>query len=489
MGYPAGLRLQVILWYKIFTMKRLFTLMLASVITMGMAQAQQASRLVRVANMRDNGQGMLPVDSSHVIYKDNSRGINGTEYQYIQYLEGKTSCDTIVGFAYLSGNWQTGMHYQMTYDANGRLAMHHWLTPSGTGGALVSYQRVSFTRDGAGNITKELREQWNKNSNAWENYSQKLNEYTNNNLTKQTVQQWYNNAWANAQVAEYTWNGGLRTEYYFTSWNHMTGALYGKNKSVFSYNGSGHFIQVLVQDYDNNSSTYKDKSREVHTVDASGNILRTLSQTWNNGTWEDNSDLRFTYDSKGQNVRDTFEQWDATNNVWKPSLTYEYTYDDSGNNLDYILQLWDADSVKYIPSQKISQDWNSYNQLTRYHTYRWNKTTQVWEQVVGDYNNRYYYELYTPVPGSVRTQQMAADIKLYPIPARDVITLKISLEMQQDFTVRITDMQGSVVATWKENAAKNYTKQIPLHGLPNGNYLVTVNDGANSVTKQFSVVR
>ena len=464
--------------------------MLASVITVGMAQAQQASRLVRVGNMRDNGQGMLPVDSSHVIYKDNSRGINGTEYQYIQYLEGKTSCDTIVGFAYLSGNWQPGMHYQMTYDANGRLAMHHWLTPSGTGGALVSYQKVTFTRDGAGNITKELREQWNTTTNAWENYSQKLNEYAGNNLTKQTVQMWYNNAWANAQVAEYTWNSNnQKVDYYFTSWNHMTGALYNKNKSVYSYNGSGHFIQVLVQNYDNNSATYVDKSREVHTVDASGNILRTLSQTWNNGTWEDNSDLRYTYDSKGQNIRDTFEQWDAVNSVWKPSLTYEYTYDDSGNNLDYMLQLWNTDSARYIPNQRISQDWNSYNQLTRYHTYRWNMATQVWEQVSGDYDNKYYYELYTPTPGAVRMQQMAADIKLYPIPARDVITLKISEEMHNDFTVRITDMHGSVVTMWQENAAKTYTKQIPLHGLPNGNYLISVNDGVNGITRQFSVVR
>ena len=473
-------------------MKRLFTLILASFITVGMVQAQQASRLVRVGNMRDNGQGMLPVDSSHVIYKDNSRGINGTEYQYIQYLEGKTSCDTIVGFAYLSGNWQTGMHYQMTYDANGRLAMHHWLMPSGTGGALVSYQRVTFTRDGAGNITKELRELWNTTTSAWDNYTQKLNEYTNNNLTKQTAQRWHNSAWANDQVAEYTYNSNnQQVDYYFTSWNYMTGALYNKNKTVYTYNSSGHFIQLVTQNFDDPTQQYVDKYRELHTVDAAGNIVNTFAQNYNTATaaWDDLSNLRYTYDSKGQNVRDTFEQWDAVNSVWKPSLTYEYTYDDSGNNLDYILQLWNTDSARYIKDQRISQDWNSYNQLTRYHTYRWNKTTQVWEQVSGDRNNKYYYELYTPTPGAVREQQMAAGMKLYPIPARDVITLKISEEMHNDFTVRITDMQGSVVATWQENAAKNYTKQIPLHGLPNGNYLISVNDGVNGVTKQFSVVR
>lgn len=472
-------------------MKIFFTLFLASFIAMGMAQAQQASRLIRVANMRDNGQGMLPVDSSHVLYKDNSRGINGTEYQYIQYLEPKTSCDTVVGFMYYNSSWQTGMHYQMTYDGNGRIAAHHWLTPTGQGGALISYQRVTFTRDGAGNVTRELREQWNNTTSVWENYSQKLHEYTAGNHTKETRQMWYNGAWANDQLAEYTWNNGLRTEYYFSSWNYMTGALYNKNKSVYSFNGSGHFIQVLTQEYDNNSSTYKDKNREVHTVDANGNILRTLSQVWNsaNSVWDNTSDLRYTYDSKGQNVRDTFEMWDAGNSVWKPSLTYEYTYDDSGNNLDYVLQLWNTDSARYIRDQKISQDWNSYNQLTRYHTYRWNKTTQAWQQEVGDRDNKYYYELYTPAPASVLAQQMKADIKLYPVPASNVLTLKIAAEMHNDFTVFITNMQGSVVATWKENAAKNYSKQIPLHGMATGNYFITVNDGVNSITKQFSVVR
>lgn len=470
-------------------MKKIFTLISAALLVAGVADAQQQSRLVRVGNMRDNGNGMLPVDSSHVKYKDNSRGIDGTEYQYIQYLEGKNSCDTIEGLAYMSGSWVTGMKFEMTYDANGRISVHHMLRPSGAG-TRVSYQKVTFTYDASGNITKELREQWNTTTNAWENYSQKLNEYTANNLAKQTRQMWHNSAWANDQVAEYTYNNGLKQDYFFTSWNYMTGNLMNKSKTVYSYNGSGHFTQMLTQDYDANTATYKDKYREVHTVNAKGNILLTETANWNatGGVWDAYSKLAYTYDSKDRNVRDTFETWDAVNSKWKPSLTYEYTYDDSGSEIDFVLALWDTDSVKYIDDQRIMNDRNTLSQLTRYHTYRWNRTTMSWEQKPGDYDNKYYYELYTPAPGSVSAQQLANGLKLYPVPAGNVLTVKLAAAMHHDFTVSITDLRGSVITSWKEKAVHGYTKQIPLHGMANGNYLLTINDGTQSITKQFVVV-
>lgn len=78
---------------------------------------------------------------------------------------------------------------------------------------------------------------------------------------------------------------------------------------------------------------------------------------------------------------------------------------------------------------------------------------------------------------------------LYPVPASDVLNVDAKLQTGNEFYVTITDIQGQLMRSWKENATTHYKKQIPLNGMANGNYFITINSGAESISKQFTILR
>ena len=98
----------------------------------------------------------------------------------------------------------------------------------------------------------------------------------------------------------------------------------------------------------------------------------------------------------------------------------------------------------------------------------------------------YYYELYTADVNNIST--LPANVKLYPVPANNIMNLAVQWENAADFTVSITDINGRTVKSWSEKATPNYNRQIPVNDMPAGNYLITISNGSQTTTKQFSVI-
>lgn len=473
-------------------MKKFSTSLLATLSIFLAADAQQMSRLIGVHRLNSDGNTpaqLIPKDSTTVIYNSNARGMDHNGYIY---LHTTLKADTMDYLGFASGSGAIGRMYTfaLKYNANNMVSERLWLYPSAAplNSPLVNSRRNTYTYDANNNLIKEVEEKWNMSTSAWENFQQDIYVYNNGNLEKRTRQSWVNSAWVNYTETEYTYNNGLNTEYAYTLWNTANGQVTSKNKVIYTYDANGNMTMLTNQNYDLVNMVYNNTTRETHTLNASGDITHTLSEQWDNGTsaWKNYNQLMYSYDANGRNYRDTFETWDAVNSVWKPALAYQYLYDANGNNIDYTLQRWNTDSLKYINSEQLLYDYNSFDQQTRYHTYTWDKTNNTWGIGSNDYDTRYYYELYTADVNNIST--LPANVMLYPVPVNNILNLAVQWKNAADFTVSITDIYGRTVKSWSEKATPNYNRQIPVNDMPAGNYLITISNGSQTTTKQFSVI-
>jgi hypothetical protein len=69
--------------------------------------------------------------------------------------------------------------------------------------------------------------------------------------------------------------------------------------------------------------------RSTYTYDASGNMLSSLSESWEGGQWVNSSRDSYTYDANGNETSYQFERW--SNGQWEVGGTGICTYDSNGN--------------------------------------------------------------------------------------------------------------------------------------------------------------
>ncbi len=71
-----------------------------------------------------------------------------------------------------------------------------------------------------------------------------------------------------------------------------------------------------------------------------------------------------------------------------------------------------------------------------------------------------------------------ADVKIYPNPTQDIAHLQLKLSNAQALNVSITDVNGRIVFTKEPTiySAAKHTIDIPMHNLPQGNYVYRIDD-------------
>jgi len=243
--------------------------------------------------------------------------------------------------------------------------------------------------------------------------------------------------------------------------------------NTLSYDASGNLVKELRV-----SPVMPDTLMKLYTYNS--NKKRTSAITFKNG--------------KGYSL-DTFEM-------------YTFAYDAQGRN-DITWQSTERDSLtgNIKPLYKMH---NGYylSQLDYVQKYKWDeklKQYDIWDEYNFKYNTfGYISDLYESleqgkkmiVRGFIYThvwplaianpQPQPTIIQLYPNPAGEILTFRISIEEAQPFTASITDMQGRVLMQWNEAPAKTYTRTIPTAALPAGMYVLRV-DGKETTTRSFVV--
>lgn len=80
----------------------------------------------------------------------------------------------------------------------------------------------------------------------------------------------------------------------------------------------------------------------------------------------------------------------------------------------------------------------------------------------------------------------AMNLNIFPNPANDV--LNVSFEASGDYTITLTDMIGAVVSTSSySNLSGSQSIAIPVSGLTNGNYILSVSNGVGTSNKHVVI--
>jgi hypothetical protein len=149
-----------------------------------------------------------------------------------------------------------------------------------------------------------------------------------------------------------------------------------------------------------------------------------------------------------------------------------------------IKELWSDAQSKFVNESQTEWIYNGQN-LPEMVTTRSNWVNGNWLATTNDIQYRFYYQNY--FPSSVKSLAFDNSVNIFPVPASDAVTVDISWNNPEAFTVSLVDIKGSVLGCWKEQPTTSYKKQLDISQLPNANYFITVSSESYRTTKRIIV--
>lgn len=409
-----------------------------------------------------------PIDSSRYIYLTNFGGLPMDEV--IKY-------DTLKHMGWDGSNYIPGRISTQTINGNGWIMEERWYSVEGT---LTNGDfKGTYTRDGNGNCTEELWEEWDNGS--WVNEGRYLRGYDqNNNLLWEEEQTYMNNTWEPVDVSVYNYN---------------TANTIVRRVNAEYNAGTNQYDSTWLVNYYNNVNDQPDSiithdqvsgwvpyMRWRYTYGPGLNSYLILG-SWLNNAWHDGNQY-FTYTNTNNIVIG-----DSTlifqNNAWQRYRKGTATLDGNNRRIRYHTLQWNNNTNAYIDYSIDSMEYNSDGLISRRKSIRWNPTAGSWGYQA-DQDVRYYYEGYTAnVSGTQKA--MIGDLLVYPTLTSGNINVSMKWNEAQDFKVVIYDMQGRLVKQIGEKATKDYNRSIPVHELSPGNYILQIKGKNGSVQERFII--
>ena len=351
----------------------------------------------------------------------------------------------------------------------------------------------------------------NTSTMQWEISGRMQQQMANNRIMSSLFQSTNGSSWQDEQKTTYTYTNGLiaTTEYEHNggsgmeptsrltntynndmqitenvqeSWNNMTSQYVYSSRTVNHYNSNKQMDTTWNYSWNSMSAQWYQSGRNIITYTAGQSM--TLQQTYNGSAWNDFHRNTSTYDNKGNLILSESEMWNTGSSSWEKSSRTEYAYDNANNNIEEKAAHWDNGA--YVYHSKTNYTYNQFHRLLTEETQTWNASTSQWFYDTGDdYLSRYYYEPYT---NDVKTMASnMAVVKVFPMPARDAMTIATSFNQAQPISVTLTDMNGRVVQQFTEQAGMHFRKSIDVSGIPAGNYILNMTGTSEQASRLISI--
>jgi len=334
------------------------------------------------------------------------------------------------------------------------------------------YRKQTF--NDSNNVTELTYSTWRVSAGAWKDSARYQYSYIagTTKIKESMFQLWVGGTWAHDIPSVLTYNGNnvidvssnsYSASYVYDSKNniisvtdkvvaHGSGTLSYNERKTYAYNADNEVESYILEKWNSVTNSW-DNTERFEYVYTSGNIMQSLKFIWNNGKWENFSKQIFTYN---------------TNNDKTSEIT----------------QLWNATAGAYINNTKEICVYNSIGLLESITTQQWDGAG-YWKYADGNSQIRYYYEYYYTT--SVNSIAAAEPLDIYPIPAKDQLTISLGTKGSQQVALSIVNMNGAMVQQW--NAQTN-TTTADISALPNGTYaLYARNENGELRTKKFVVAR
>lgn len=399
----------------------------------------------------NSANSVFQVTDSTYLFYSGTRGSN--------LKTGEIKCDSAFSKEYNIGTgiYENNQKAVQTFDASDRVTSTINMQWDDVSNTYVETFRTTLTYNAQGKVETSIYQNWDDVNNVWENTYKNMFTYNGNGNEETDIEQ--------------TWNG--------TAWENST-------KTTTTYNGDNTIASETFQNWDDLNGTW-DNDERYQYVYVNGKLESMVQQVWPTigSAWENDYRNTYTYDASGNRLTDEYQRWNGS--AWDNVSRMTYTYDGNNNMLTEIDEDWDNGSNAYVKDDRTTYTYNSNNYPVTATMDTWN-AGGFWEYTNGDTKLTYYYETYTTAAAELAKN--SGLIQLYPVPARDEISLNISWLTPQSFTVNIYDAQGKLVSRQHEASTKQYRKKISTAELAPGNYFMNIisNDGFIE-TKRFNIIK
>lgn len=335
---------------------------------------------------------------------------------------------------------------------------------------------------------------------GYENSKQRVQYFSNNKVSELVYKKWHDlsSSWKNAERYIYTYdNSGkmhssLLQLWYGTLWtNDMNSVLnYDNNNNIVQMNSPTYTID-FVYDQNNNLVLIEDKvlsqgggwtNNERKRYKYNGTeVSEYVLEKWVNGSWVNISKWEYAHDAQFNVILATEYTWSVGG--WLQTIQEENVYDPDGNLLKSIEKTWNAATGTFVNNKMEERVYNNSDLPIMVTTWSWDG--QNWMHSSNDIQVRYYYEIY--FPASVNAITTLADIKVFPVPATDIINVALQVDKPLDVAVSLTDVTGKLVYTEEVRYTGGYTHAIPVRHLGTGNYALHISGQGVNIGRTVAV--
>jgi hypothetical protein len=419
--------------------------------------ADNAARVIGLTFLNWNGSAYVPLDSSSLIYG------TGRGSWYSQNGFAAVNFDMATSYTYVGSSYNNDMRSTQTFDASNNILSYteqawiNWIA-----NWRNDYQEL-YTYDAMRNVLTNTSQGWDTTTLMWINSNRTTNTYTAANKLATSVQE---------------------------SWNNTTSAWENGYRTTNAYDASNFPLNSVSEVWSSTMTTWDSAYRITYTADASGNIITELAQQYDMTfhTWINASRYTYTRDASNHLLTELYEVWDFPTAVWVNSsmtLYSAYTGDNAGT---IVYQNWDNSTSAFVNNNRDNYAYNSFNQPTFVYNETWAPSTSSWIRMANaNFAQAYYYETYIStlphIPGINGT------VSVYPVPAKDALSINVTWDEPQAFTVSIADMMGRTVHSWKVNETDQYATTLPVKDFASGNYIIKMQGTGSSLIRRFVVER
>ena len=252
----------------------------------------------------------------------------------------------------------------------------------------VNQFKNTYEYDAAGNVTRQIRLEWNARLNDWQEIIKYENTYdgSGNRLTQTLSTKVDSVTWINSSKYEAQYNSANKvTAEQWYAWNEQGQKWVENVRYSYQYDANNMRTQETSQSY-NSATGQWENGVKVDYKNASKVESNVTTYDWKDGNWVERTNDLYTYDKNGSQICIVYQAKDSTN-AWKPFSKKEYEYDERGrlvNEKTYRM----TSSGEWTNMNKITTDYDQFGNRRRTTTFL--PQGNVWRVAQGVvYDNEY----------------------------------------------------------------------------------------------------
>ncbi|MBL7682320.1 MAG: T9SS type A sorting domain-containing protein [Flavipsychrobacter sp.] len=318
---------------------------------------------------------------------------------------------------------------------------------------------------------------WHTLTQAWKDSAKYSYKYiTGTNKIDQTLfQLWVGGTWTHNVPSTLTYDGNKVVQ--------INSLAYSAS---YTYDANNNIIAIEDKISDHGSGILYNNERKLYTYGSNNEVASYTLEVWNttDNSWKKSKYWEYTY-SAAKNVTESVEyNWNGTG--WDRYSKHEYTYDANNNKTTDKTMLWNATSGSFYNYMLETWLYNTHGLVESITTISWDNTGNQWQYAASNTQTRYYYEYFATAIANTSFADNSI-MKLYPIPATDILHISLNLPKTLDARFSILNMAGITVKQWSEENLQNNTLHINTEALPAGNYILNIQSDAAIASQRFVI--